>query len=101
MDALIDEEIDEVVEDISTIQPHSEDEIEHALGPAKEDVDFTVDITYDKENDKEIEPQVIDEGDRAEPAHLVDNITLEVGDRVKVFWPTENQYYPGTVLRHN
>ena len=36
-----------------------------------------------------------------QPAQLIENGSLNVGSRVKVFWPDDNAFYKGTVARYS
>ena len=104
MDAFLDESIDDVFGDYNSTSylPHTDNE---SVIASVSDSESTIDVPVLASNLEAESPKTDrhrTEGDKeAEFAHLAENLTLNVGDRVLVFWYMDNKYYEVTVTRIN
>ena len=115
LSALVDENVDEAMDDVSnevfpTTQTHSTNDNEFVMVSDDDinnsDVECSDGTPDNDVNDKNAEGTVdttTDDVNRNEiqSAQLMENVPLDVGNRVKVFWPDDNEFYEGTVARYN
>ena len=115
LSALVDENLDECmndfsVDDVPTTQTFpagdnefvmvSDDDIKDGNVEFREDtpVDDVVDINTERTVETTGDG---DNREKVQPAQPIKNVSLDVGNRVKVFWPDDKEFYEGTVAHYN
>lgn len=94
LDNLINENTDSIESSNDSIIENRSSEEETEIVHEEPEIVHEINIVPEVEHEANM-------SEESEPAQILDNVSLEVGNRVKVFWPDDNRFYEGTIVRNN